>query len=173
MCPPSDLVAFDPIPILEVLSRHGVRFVVIGGYAAVLHASPFLTSDVDITPEQSQENLERLSRALTALHARVFTATEPEGIPFSHTGSSIGENAVWNLVTDFGRLDISFVPDGTKGFPDLDRGASRGTIDGVELRVASLADVIRSKQAANRPKDQRVLPTLREILAARNARNRP
>ena len=36
---------------------------------------------------------------------------------------------------------------------------------GVVVRVASLADVIRSKQAANRPKDQRVLPTLRDLLA--------
>jgi hypothetical protein len=39
---------------------------------------------------------------------------------------------------------------------------------GVPVRVASLADVIRSKQAANRPRDQRVLPTLREILSRRS-----
>jgi len=44
-------------------------------------------------------------------------------------------------------------------------------VHGVEIRIASLADIIRSKQAANRPKDQRVLPTLREILASRNPRN--
>jgi hypothetical protein len=35
------------------------------------------------------------------------------------------------------------------------------------VAVSSLADIIRSKQAANRPKDQRVLPVLREILASR------
>ena len=45
-------------------------------------------------------------------------------------------------------------------------------IAGMQIAVASLADVIRSKQAANRPKDQRVLPTLREILATRNPRNK-
>ena len=33
--------------------------------------------------------------------------------------------------------------------------------------MASLADVIRSKQAANRPKDQRTLPTLRDLLSGR------
>jgi hypothetical protein len=38
----------------------------------------------------------------------------------------------------------------------------------VTVHIASLADVIRSKQAANRPKDQRVLPTLRELLATRD-----
>lgn len=40
-------------------------------------------------------------------------------------------------------------------------------IRGTDVRVADLADIIRSKQAANRPKDQRVLMTLREILARR------
>ncbi|WP_286141418.1 hypothetical protein [Mycobacterium sp. GA-1199] len=38
------------------------------------------------------------------------------------------------------------------------------------VEIASLADVIRSKQAANRPKDHRVLPTLRELLARRGER---
>lgn len=35
----------------------------------------------------------------------------------------------------------------------------------VTVAVASLSDVVRSKQAANRPKDHRVLPVLRELLA--------
>ncbi len=56
-------------------------------------------------------------------------------------------------MTSRGRLDISFVPDGTTGYADL-------------------ADVIRSKQAANRPKDQRVLMTLREIVAHRDTGDR-
>jgi hypothetical protein len=80
---------------------------------------------------------------------------------------------VWNLVTAHGDLDISFVPNGTEGFADLDRDAAHMMLHGVAVRVASLADIIRSKQAANRPKDQRVLPTLREILASRHEKNRP
>jgi predicted nucleotidyltransferase len=55
----------------------------------------------------------------------------------------------------------------TTGFVDLDHDAEVVDVGGVHVRVASLADVIRSKQAANRPKDQRVLPVLREILASR------
>ena len=45
--------------------------------------------------------------------------------------------------------------------------ASDIEVFGLVVPVASLADIIRSKQAANRPKDQRVLPTLRELLASR------
>ena len=159
-------------PILECLKRHEVRFVLIGGLASIHWGSPFPTEDIDITPQRSRENLDRLSAALTDLGARIRTLSEPEGLPFSHTGVSLADAAVWNLRTDYGDFDISFVPNGTEGFSDLDRDAESATVHGVEIRIASLADIIRSKQAANRPKDQRVLPTLREILASRNPRNR-
>ena len=163
---------FDPEKMLEILARHRVDHVLIGGYAAILQASPFLTHDIDVTPEKSRENLDRLSAALTEMNARVRTQGVEGGLPFAHTGSSLADAAVWNLITDYGDLDISFIPNGTTGFADLNREAIEMTIAGVVVRVASLADVIRSKQAANRPKDQRVLPTLREILASRNPRNR-
>lgn len=159
-------------PILESLDRHQVRFVLIGGLATIHWGSPFPTEDIDVTPERSRENLDRLSASLTELNAKIRTAAEPDGLPFSHTGVSLADAGVWNLVTDYGDLDISFVPNGTEGFADLIRDAASATVHGVEIRVASLADIIRSKQAANRPKDQRVLPTLREILASRNPRNR-
>jgi hypothetical protein len=167
------MTKFDPERMLEVLARHGVAYVLIGGYAAILQASPFLTHDIDVTPERSRDNLDRLSAALTELNARVRAEGIAEGLPFAHTGASLADAGVWNLTTDYGDLDISFVPNGTTGFSDLDRDAIAMTIAGVEIRVASLADIIRSKQAANRPKDQRVLPTLREILASRNPRNHP
>lgn len=163
---------FEPERMLEVLGRHRVRFVVIGGYAAYLQRAPFVTFDLDVTPEQSIDNLDRLSAALTELGARVRSASEPDGVPFSHTGRSLADAQVWNLVTEFGDLDVSFVPHGTTGFGDLSRDADDTEIRGLAVRVASLADIIRSKQAANRLKDQRVLPTLREILASRNPRNR-
>jgi hypothetical protein len=165
-------VPFEPLPILECLAKHGVDFVVIGGYGAILQSAPFVTQDIDITPSRSAANLDRLSDALRDLDARVYTQGEPDGLPFDHTGPSLNQSSVWNLVTKHGQLDISFIPNGTTGYDDLTRDAQYGTIHGVEVRVASLADIIRSKQAANRPKDQRVLPTLREILASRNPRNR-
>jgi hypothetical protein len=163
---------FDPLPLLRALEEHGVEFIVIGGYAAFLQAAPFPTNDLDITPARSAENLDRLSAALRAIGARVLAPDDPEGLPFAHSGSSLGDAQVWNLQTPHGDLDISFVPNGTTGYADLNTDAADVILHGVEVRVASLADVIRSKQAANRPKDQRVLPTLREILASRNPRNR-
>ena len=73
-----------PERLLAVLKEHGVRFVLVGGFAAVIHGSPYLTTDVDVVPEWSKENLERMSAALEAMHARVWTASEPDGVPFGH-----------------------------------------------------------------------------------------
>ena len=160
----------DGPALLRVLADHEVRFVLIGGLAAVAHGSPFTTEDLDITPEASRENLERLSRALTSMKARVRAQGVEDGLPFSHDADSLAAVGVWNLTTRYGDFDISFVPTGTSGFEDLDGDASSMNIGGALTRVASLADIVRSKQAANRPKDQRVLPVLREILALRHQR---
>ncbi len=68
---------FDPVQLLAVLDRHGVRFVVIGGFAAVAYGSPLPTSD--ITPARDAENLGRLSEALSDLAARVRVRGIPGG----------------------------------------------------------------------------------------------
>ncbi len=157
----------DAGSLLGALVKHQVKFVMIGGLAAVVHGSPFPTEDLDITPEQSAANLVRLSAALDEMGARVRTEGVEGGLPFAHDAESLAAVGVWNLVTPHGDLDLSFLPNGTTGYTDLADGASDVEVFGILVRVASLADVIRSKQAANRPKDQRVLPVLREILASR------
>jgi hypothetical protein len=162
---PPDL---DPESILSALLEHGVEFVVIGGLAAAAHGSILPTYDMDIVPSSSRENLQRLAAALRQLEARVRTDAVEGGLPFDHDAESLAAAKVWNLTTPHGDLDISFVPSGTGGFPDLVQDAKEEPFFGVAVRIASLADIIRSKQAANRPKDQRVLPTLREILANRD-----
>jgi hypothetical protein len=167
-----DPTPFQPERILEMLTRHGVEFVAIGGFAASLQGSPFPTDDVDITPKATSDNLAKLSAALKELGARVRTQDAPEGLPFDHDADSLAAARVWNLVTPFGWVDISFEPSGTAGFDDLVRDAIDYDIDGTAIQVASLADIVRSKQAANRPKDQRVLPVLREILAAESEQRR-
>lgn len=159
---------FTPDKILEVLNRHEVDYVVIGGLAGIAHGSSLPTQDVDITPDRDPSNLARLSEALTELDARVRSGDDT--LPFGHDSESLASAGVRNLRTSYGELDISMVPSGTQGYSDLVREAVPTSILGVVVPVASLADVIRSKQAANRPKDQRVLPVLREILASRYQR---
>ncbi|MCI0634666.1 MAG: hypothetical protein L0206_12240 [Actinobacteria bacterium] len=159
-----------PDEILATLDRHRVRYVLIGGLAAILHGAPHLTIDVDIVPEEDRANLDRLSAALDELNARIRIAGEEEGVPFGHDGASLSRVRIWNLVTDLGNLDITFEPSGTRGYDDLRRDARTMTVRGVDVPVASLADVIRSKQAADREKDRVVLPVLRALLERQRER---
>jgi hypothetical protein len=150
--------------IFACLDRHGVRYVLIGGLAAVLHGSPLATVDADICPDSESENLRRLSNALEELDARIRTPDSEAGVPFPREASFLKNVQLLNLVTRFGDLDLSFRPAGTQGFSDLAAHATKMSIRGLEVPVSSLEDVIRSKEAANRPKDRRTLPVLRQLL---------
>ena len=154
---------FRPELMLAALAGRGVRCVLIGGFAGVIYGSPYVTTDIDVVPDAAKTNLDRLSKALDDMHAKIWTAAEPEGVPFAHDAVSLAGMKMLNLVTDHGRLDIAFEPSGTTGYADLARDAVHLTILGAEVDVASLADVIRSKEAAGREKDRLVLPVLRRI----------
>lgn len=154
---------FRPVDLLRVLVDAGVDFILIGGLAAAVHGSPYATVDVDVVPRRQLPNLERLSEALSALGARVYVSAE-ETLAFAHDGRSLGDASVWNLATTHGGLDITFLPAGTQGYPDLVERARAVDLGGVLVRVAALEDIVRSKAAAGREKDQIVLPTLRRLL---------
>jgi len=162
---------FDPLPILEALARHEVRFILIGAGAAIAHGSPIPTEDVDITPARDPENLERLASALRELGATLRTPNDPVEFPVDGPFLNVGE--IWTLSTPHGDLDISFVPSGTRGYEDLRRNAVELELGpGLLVSVASLADVIRSKQAAGRLKDLGQLPALRQTLEVIRERER-
>jgi hypothetical protein len=155
---------FRPELILRALKARGVRYVLVGGFAAVIHGSPYVTTDIDIVPDSARPNLTQLSLALADLGSRVWTSSEPDGLAFGHDAESLARAEIWNLVTRHGRLDITFRPSGTTGYSDLVRDAVHLTILGADVDVASLADVVRSKEAADREKDRLVLPVLRRLL---------
>lgn len=158
---------FDPAAIVEVLNEHGVRYVVIGGYAATVHGAARPTLDIDVTPEQSAGNLDRLAAAMRELGAKIRTDAVDGGLPFAVTGEDLATRSMLNVVTTYGELDVSMVPNGTTGYDDLIRDAEPRTLRaGVVVDVASLADVIRSKEAAGRPKDLVALPELYRLLQA-------
>ncbi|MGH9169783.1 MAG: DUF6036 family nucleotidyltransferase [Acidimicrobiales bacterium] len=156
-------MTFRPDAILEVLERHGVRAVLIGGLAATIHGAPTVTYDVDVIPESSRGNLDLLSAALDELDARVRVDGIPDGLRFEHDGTSLGQMSLLNLVTRFGDFDIAFHPAGISRYEDwLERSTDCEAL-GVHFKLASLDDIIASKQAAGRPKDHATLPLLREL----------
>jgi hypothetical protein len=168
-----DVPDLDAAAIVAVLNQHGVNYVVIGAFAAIAQQAPIpATRDIDITPESTRENLERLSAALHELHARVRTATVPGGLPFDHDGASLRDAAVWNLICTFGEFDISFRPAAfEQGFAQLIERAHQVRVGDTDVLVADIDDVILSKETAGRPKDLLVLPTLYQHRANRSVPN--
>lgn len=155
---------FQAEEIFACLDRHGVRYVLVGGLAAVLHGSPLPTLDADICPSEDLENRERLAAALAEMDARIRTPDAAGGVRFPHDAEFLARVELLNLATRFGDLDLAFRPAGVGSYSELATRAIEMSIGTLRVAVADLADVIRSKEAADRPKDRRTLPVLRLLL---------
>jgi hypothetical protein len=146
---------------LRMLARHRVRFLLIGGYAAIARGSPLLTGDIDICHARDDENLERLAAALRELGATLRGA--PPDLPFQLDAKALKEGDHFTFSTSVGALDCLGTPAGTRGFDDLNRDAADVDLDGLVVRVPSVDDLIRMKRAAGRPKDLIGLEWLRAL----------
>jgi hypothetical protein len=154
-------VAFDPIRAIEVLQRHNVRFVVIGGVAGRLWGSPTMTNDLDLCYDRDPVNIERLATALVELHARLRGVDD--AVPFWLDAVTLTKAQNFTFMTDVGPLDVLGVPAGVKDFDELAVNATSFDLGGgVIVSVTDLDDLIRMKRAAGRPKDRIEL----EILTA-------
>jgi hypothetical protein len=161
--------ATDFVGALQALTRHKVDFVLIGGLAARLHGSPTVTIDVDICPSRESDNLERLAEALREMNAQLRTVGED--VPFKVDAGSLERTLNLTLTTMYGALDILAEPSGTSGYSELAANAKTYELDDLQLKVASLEDLMRMKEAAGRPKDRielEILGALREELEDRS-----
>lgn len=160
--------SFQPQSVIRLLGRHGVRYVLIGGLAAVTHGAPLVTQDVDICYAREPDDLDRLAAALREVHAELRGA--PAGLPFRLDTKALRAGDSCTLTTDVGWVDILATPSGTSGYDDLARTAEPYDLFGHRVLVASVDDLIRMKRAAGRPKDLLAveeLGALREELDAR------
>lgn len=151
--------------LLRTLREFGVEFVVVGGIAVVLHGRQRATFDLDICYDRSQRNARALLRALSVLHATARAGAFPTDFRALQLGD------VFAFRTDAGNIDCLGAPDGTTGFDDLAPNAVIADVNGCSVRLASLDDLIRMKEASGRKprrtKDRDDLEALRFIRQAR------
>jgi hypothetical protein len=159
----------DRPALLASLARHGVRFVLVGGLAAQAHGAARATQDADICPEWSGENLAHLAASLTELQARLkigegsIDTLEVQIDARTIHGLEIG---AWR--TTAGDVDVLLgIPRGSRfelvRYEQLVENATELQVDGLRILVASLDDIIRSKEVADRPKDREALDELRSL----------
>lgn len=96
----------DPIRVFETLNRHGVDYLVIGGFAVIAHGHVRATKDVDLVASEQRDNLERLATALRELGARL-RGIDAEHLSVDPTNpDDLANGANWTMVTDAGWVDF-------------------------------------------------------------------
>ena len=124
----------DLCELIAALARHGVDYVVIGGVATQVHGHRRTTMDLDVTPDPDPENLHRLGAALAEL--------DGQGAHGIHVHEE---------------------PKGARSFDEMRERALVVDLDGIEVAIVSLDDLIRMKRAAGRPGDLDDIAVLTEV----------
>lgn len=123
-----------------------------------------MTNDADILPSDEPVNVERLSAALSDLKALLRVESDPEGVDFEPHPALIASMAMLNMTTRCGDLNLTFTPAGLQGYGAVLANSVTFELEGQVVNVACLDDIIRSKVAADRPKDHATLPILRALV---------
>jgi len=157
------------IKLLELLVRSKVDFVLVGGAAAAAYGSPLVTQDLDLCGDMGADNLERLAKALLPYDAR--HRMTPDRPPFTPEGAR--ESAFKNLYlhTDLGQLDFLGTIKGLGGYAEADAASQSLPIGEVSIRILTLANLIKAKEAMGRPRDLENVEILRHIENERNRKN--
>lgn len=129
--------------LLEELVRDAVEFLVVGGYAVAFHGRPRATKDIDIFLDGRRENLDRAARALARFGAPEKTVAAIQ---------SMSESEIVFMGQPPLRVDFLRSIDGVAS-ADLFAQAVVTDLDGVRVRIISLAHLIENKRAAARPQD--------------------
>ena len=147
--------------LLDRLVRAEVDFVIIGGYAGVIHGCTYVTQDVDICCDFSVANLLALQRALSGLHP-VHRMT-PRRKPLELTAQNAGEFKNLYLDTDLGHLDCLSEVQGIGPYEKVKQASQPIEVDGMRLCVLTIDALIKAKEAMHRPRDREAIRQLKAI----------
>lgn len=151
--------------LVELLASADVEFVIVGGLAAVVHGSAYVTNDVDVCYGRSAANVERLCRALSRVHPALRGA--PRDLPFRLDPPTVAAGLNFTLETDLGALDLLGEVQGLGGYPQVAGQSEEVELFGRSVRVLTLEALIRAKRAAGRKKDLLLIPELEALLELR------
>jgi Nucleotidyl transferase of unknown function (DUF2204) len=137
---------------LKALNENKVNYILVGGYAVVLHGYPRTTGDMDLWVERSLENYRKLEKAFAQFGMPVFDMNEQNFL--SHP--------VWDVFT-FGNPPVAIdIMTRLEGL-DFNTAFDRSVIfedEELEIRTIHKNDLILLKRSAGRSKDLNDLENL-------------
>ena len=150
------------LDLLTRLVKYKVRFILIGGYACIVHGGTLTTEDVDICCDFTSDNLLRLQKAISDLHP-VHRMT-PQRLPLDLTAETCELLNNLYLDTDLGQLDCISAVQGLGDFEQVKIMSDIIEIDDIILTVLNRDALIKSKKALNRPRDREAVRELETII---------
>jgi len=146
--------------IAKVLEEQNLEAVLIGNAAAALQGAPVTTVDFDFMFRKTPANLRKLKALARALDAVILRPYYPV-------------SDLFRVVRDEDGLQLDFMTTvhGVRSLASLRSRARKMALGDARLLVATLADIIKSKRAAGRPRDLAVLPILDKALHEEEATN--
>ena len=151
--------------LLGALAEVEVRFVLVGGVAAVLHGVPVNTFDVDVVQARDPENARRLAGVLRSLDA-CYRDHLPKRLEPSEEDLTLPDHH--RLLARYGPLDILGRIAGEKGYEDLiDRAPLTDLGRGLRVHVLDLEVLVEVKESLGRDKDRAQLLEYRRTLEER------
>ncbi|MFO0965735.1 MAG: DUF6036 family nucleotidyltransferase [Gemmataceae bacterium] len=151
--------------VIRLLNDHGVRYIVIGGWAAIIHGTARSTSDVDVVYARDRENLKRIVGALQPWNPYLRGA--PPGLPFRWDERTLESGLNFTLTTTHGDIDLLGEVSGGGRYEQLLPCSTEVTAFGLTCRVVTLDKLIQLKRAAGRAKDLEVIAELQALLEER------
>jgi len=140
----------DAERIFAELAEHRVDYVLVGGLAVQTHGHMRTTFDVDIYPDPSPGNLERLAAALISLDAQPLN---PGAENVQISAATLPRATLWQFETTHGALDVLHSAPGAPPYETLRANALIVKLGDLELAVAGRDDLISMKRASGRPAD--------------------
>ena len=148
--------------ILIALNKINVRYVVIGGTAAIAHGSVHLTFDFDICYARDKENLNNLVKAITPFHPHLRGS--PKDLPFIFDAKALNSGLNFTLSTDAGDIDLIGELSGIGQYAEVIKYSEKLQIYDTECYILTLEGLIKDKKHTRRPKDLRLLTELEALL---------
>jgi predicted nucleotidyltransferase len=154
--------------VARQLQQHQVRFIVIGGWAAIMHGAARSTNDVDVVYARDAGNIQQLAEALQSWQPYLRGA--PPGLPFRWDPPTIRAGLNFTLTTLHGDLDLLGEVAGGGTYEELLPYSQEATAFGITCQVVTLERLIQLKRAAGRPKDLEAIAELQALLEERRAK---